>query len=128
MQIIMKWWAGGKNKEGTRNTILHTEIISTVSLFCRFEVSSSGGLGTCFGEPPFPLPLSGGDEDLYSPSCRTTIDGNSEPSPTFEKLMVHEMEKTVEDSRFIAQHVRNKDSFENVSKTTKEKYLSEIFK
>lgn len=84
----------------------------------RFDVAAAGGIGPCFGEPPFPsLPLSGGDEELYSPSCRTTIDGNSEPSPTFEKLMVNEIEKTVEDSRFIAQHVKNKDSFENVSKT-----------
>lgn len=82
----------------------------------RFDVAASGGIGPCFGEPPFPsLPLSGGDEELYSPSCRTTIDGNSEPSPTFEKLMVNEIEKTIEDSRFIAQHVKNKDSFENVS-------------
>lgn len=84
----------------------------------RFDVAAAGGIGPCFGEPPFPsLPLAGGDEELYSPSCRTTIDGNSEPSPTFEKLMVNEIEKTIEDSRFIAQHVRNKDSFENVSAT-----------
>lgn len=79
----------------------------------RFEVPPS-----CFGEPPFPLPLTGGDEELYSPaSCRTnTFDGTSDASPSFEKLDLHDMEKTIADSRFIAQHVRNKDSFENVSK------------
>lgn len=75
------------------------------------------GLGSCFGEPPFPLPLSGGDEELYSPaSCRTnTFDGTSDISPSFDKMDIHDMEKTIADSRFIAQHVRNKDSFENVS-------------
>lgn len=83
----------------------------------RFEVPPTGGLGSCFGEPPFPLPLSGGDEDLYSPaSCRTnTFDGTSDISPSFDKMDIHDMEKTIADSKFIAQHVRNKDSFENVS-------------
>jgi nicotinic acetylcholine receptor len=83
----------------------------------RFDVAASGGMGPCFGEPPFPsMPLSGGDEDLYSPaSCRTnTFDGTSDASPSFDKLDMHDMERTIADSRFIAQHVRNKDSFENV--------------
>ncbi|XP_019868289.1 acetylcholine receptor subunit alpha-like 1 [Aethina tumida] len=82
----------------------------------RFEVPPS-----CFGEPPFPLPLTGGDEELYSPaSCRTnTFDGTSDASPSFEKLDLHDMEKTIADSRFIAQHVRNKDSFENVEEDWK---------
>lgn len=84
----------------------------------RFDVAASGGIGPCFGEPPFPsMPLSGGDEDLYSPaSCRTnTFDATSDASPSFDKLEIHDMEKTIADSKFIAQHVRNKDSFENVS-------------
>uniref|UniRef100_A0AAU6PBG8 Nicotinic acetylcholine receptor alpha1 n=1 Tax=Protohermes xanthodes TaxID=1452977 RepID=A0AAU6PBG8_9NEOP len=87
----------------------------------RFDVAAAGGMGPCFGEPPFPsLPISGGDEELYSPSCRTTtMDGTSDVSPVFEKLGVHEMEKTIEDSRFIAQHVKNKDSFENVEEDWK---------
>lgn len=74
-------------------------------------------MGSCFGEPPFPLPLAGGDEDLYSPaSCRTnTFDGTSDISPSFEKVEIHDIDKTIADSKFIAQHVRNKDSFENVS-------------
>lgn len=85
----------------------------------RFEVATPGGLGPCFGESHFsPLPLPGGDEDLYSPaSCRTnTLDGTSDISPTFEKVGVHDMEKAIQDSKFIAQHVKNKDTFENVSK------------
>lgn len=82
----------------------------------RFQ-THPGQLGSCFGEPPFPLPLSGGDEDLYSPaSCRTnTFDGTSDISPSFEKVEIRDIDKTLADSKFIAQHVRNKDAFENVS-------------
>lgn len=73
-------------------------------------------MGSCFGEPPFPLPLTGGDEDLYSPaSCRTnTFDATSDISPSFDKVEIRDIDKTIADSKFIAQHVRNKDSFENV--------------
>lgn len=39
-------------------------------------------------------------------------------SPTFEKPTYREMEKTMEASRFVAQHVKNKDKFEQVSCTT----------
>ncbi|KAJ8979143.1 hypothetical protein NQ317_016763, partial [Molorchus minor] len=87
----------------------------------RFEVPPPSGLGSCFGEPPFPMPLSGGDDELYSPaSCRTnTFDGTSDTSPSFDKLDLHDMEKTIADSKFIAQHVRNKDSFENVAEDWK---------
>lgn len=91
----------------------------------RFDVAAS-----CFGEPPFPtLPPLGGDEDLYSPaSCRTnTFDGTSDASPSFDKLEVHDMEKAIADSRFIAQHVRNKDSFENVRIGLKSIALLSIF-
>ena len=76
----------------------------------RFE---SGG--PCFGEPPLPLP--GADDDLFSPGCAAAVCGAHDQSPTFDKPM-HEMEKTIEDARFIAQHVKNKDKFENVSITT----------
>ncbi|KAF5299326.1 hypothetical protein FQA39_LY02499 [Lamprigera yunnana] len=87
----------------------------------RFDVAASGGIGPCFGEPPFPaMPLSGGDDDLYSPaSCRTNFDGTNEPSPIFEKLGIHDIEKTIADSRFIAQHVKNKDTYENVEEDWK---------
>lgn len=61
----------------------------------------------CFGEPPLPLPSA--DDDLFSPG----ICHPGDVSPTFEKPLT--MEKTIEDARFIAQHVKNKDKFENVS-------------
>ena len=85
----------------------------------RFDVAAAGGMGPCFGEPPFPsMPLPGGDEELYSPAgCRmaTHLDSTSDNSPSFEKVGLSDVEKTISDSKFIAQHVRNKDSFENVS-------------
>lgn len=86
----------------------------------RFDVAASGGVGPCFGEPPLPaLPLPGGDDELYSPngngelspSC-CVVDG---VSPTFEKPTLREIEKTIEGTRFVAQHMRNKDKFESVS-------------
>ncbi|EAA08125.3 AGAP002974-PA [Anopheles gambiae str. PEST] len=88
----------------------------------RFDVAASGGVGPCFGEPPLPaLPLPGGDDDLFSP----TGNGDMSPtccgdlSPTFEKPLLREMEKTIEASRFVAQHVRNKDKFESVKEDWK---------
>lgn len=86
----------------------------------RFDVAASGGVGPCFGEPPLPaLPLQGGDDELYSPngngelspSC-CVVDGIS---PSFEKPTLREIEKTIEGTRFVAQHMRNKDKFESVS-------------
>lgn len=85
----------------------------------RFDVAASGGVGPCFGEPPLPaLPLPGGDDELFSPSGN----GDLSPccmgdgiSPTFEKPKMREMEKTIEGTRFVAQHMRNKDKFESVS-------------
>lgn len=73
-----------------------------------------------FGEPPLPalpLPLSSGDEDLFSPGGNDMSPNCcGETSPTFEsKPMYREMEKTMEASRFVAQHVKNKDKFECVS-------------
>lgn len=85
----------------------------------RFDVAASGGVGPCFGEPPLPaLPLPGGDDELFSPSGN----GDFSPScvadgisPTFEKPILREVEKTIEGTRFVAQHKRNKDKFESVS-------------
>lgn len=84
----------------------------------RFEMAAPGD-GPCFGEPPLPLP--GADDDLFGPGTGCVagaagVCGAHDRSPTFDKPS-HEMEKTIEDARFIAQHVRNKDKFENVSKT-----------
>lgn len=86
----------------------------------RFDVAASGGVGPCFGEPPLPaLPLQGGDDELFSP----TGNGDLSPSccvvegisPTFDKPILREVEKTIEGTRFVAQHMRNKDKFESVS-------------
>lgn len=85
----------------------------------RFGVAASGG-GPCYGEPPLPLP--GADDDLFGPGAgygagaAAAVCGAHNHSPTFDKPS-HEMEKTIEDARFIAQHVKNKDKFENVSST-----------
>ncbi|XP_063223428.1 acetylcholine receptor subunit alpha-like 1 [Bacillus rossius redtenbacheri] len=79
----------------------------------RFDVAASGGVGPCFGEPaPVPLPLPGGDDELFGPP--PALDA----SPTFDRP-TREMEKTVEDARFIAQHAKNKDKFENVEEDWK---------
>lgn len=86
------------------------------------EFVGTAGISPCFGDPPLPsaLPLPGADDDLFSP---TTVNGDLSPSccpadlsPTFDKPYLGEMEKTIEGSRFIAQHMKNKDKFESVSK------------
>lgn len=70
------------------------------------------------GMPPSPPPPPGGDDELFSPPpgspCHLDLDDSS---PSLEKPYVREMEKTIEGSRFIAQHVKNKDKFESVSVT-----------
>lgn len=77
-----------------------------------------------FGEPPLPalpLPLNSGDEELFSPGINDLSPNCcGDVSPTFEKPNYREMEKTMEASRFVAQHVKNKDKFESVS--TNKKY------
>ncbi|XP_055905919.1 acetylcholine receptor subunit alpha-like 1 [Eupeodes corollae] len=90
----------------------------------RFEIAPSGIIGPCFGDPPLPsaLPLPGGDDDLFSPSGNGDISPGccaADISPTFDKPYAREMEKTIEGSRFIAQHVRNKDKFESVEEDWK---------
>nr|CAD7198073.1 unnamed protein product [Timema douglasi] len=81
----------------------------------RFDVAAAGGVGPCFREPlPIPLPLPGGDDELFSPGGCVSglVCGVHDISPPFEKP-TQEMEKTVDDARFIAQHAKNKDRFEN---------------
>lgn len=71
-----------------------------------------------FGEPPLPaLPLPSGDDELFSPPGNGELSPNccGDVSPTFEKPSYGEMEKTMDASRFVAQHVKNKDKFEGVS-------------
>lgn len=68
------------------------------------------------GMPPSPPPPPGGDDELFSPPpgspCRLDLDDGS---ASLEKPYVREMEKTIEGSRFIAQHLKNKVKFDNVS-------------
>lgn len=77
-------------------------------------------VGPCFGETlSSTLPLPGGDDELYNHSGNGDISPNchhpADISPTFDKPYMREMEKTIEASRFVAQHVRNKDKYESVS-------------
>ncbi|XP_046430728.1 LOW QUALITY PROTEIN: nicotinic acetylcholine receptor alpha1 [Neodiprion pinetum] len=74
-------------------------------------------MGPCFDEPHPALPLPGADDDLFSPASPGC--GHDDVSPTFEKPMIREIEKTVEDARFIAQHAKNKDKFESVEEDWK---------
>lgn len=105
-------------KYGILTKVFFSDFISVMPP-SRFDVAASGGMGPCFGEPPLPaLPLAGGDDDLFnapgngdlSPSCCV-----ADISPTFDKPYMREMEKTIEGTRFVAQHMRNKDKFESVS-------------
>lgn len=71
------------------------------------------GLGSCNGEALSTLPLPGTDDDLFTPASPGYV--HEDISPTFERPLTREMEKTIEDARFIAQHAKNKDKFESVS-------------
>ncbi|KAK6631321.1 Acetylcholine receptor subunit alpha-like 1 [Polyplax serrata] len=85
---------------------------SIPALPARFHVPS----GPCFGDAPLSLPLPGTDDDLFSPG---DMGLNADQSPTYDKSTTQEIEKTIEDARFIAQHVRNKDKFENIEEDWK---------
>ncbi|CAH0390559.1 unnamed protein product [Bemisia tabaci] len=71
----------------------------------------------CFEEPPPPSPLPGPEDDLFSApggGCGNALCPRlAGRSPVFERPL-REIEKTIEDAKFIAQHVKNKDKFENV--------------
>ena len=76
-------------------------------------VATVGTVAPCFEEPLPSLPLPGADDDLFGPASPAYV--HEDISPTFEKPLVREIEKTVDDARFIAQHAKNKDKFESVS-------------
>ncbi|XP_017787386.1 PREDICTED: acetylcholine receptor subunit alpha-like 1 isoform X2 [Habropoda laboriosa] len=70
------------------------------------------------GAEPLPsLPLPGADDDLFGPASPAYV--HEDVSPTFEKPLVREIEKTIDDARFIAQHAKNKDKFESVEEDWK---------
>ncbi|OXU23952.1 hypothetical protein TSAR_008607 [Trichomalopsis sarcophagae] len=69
---------------------------------------------------PPSLPLPGADDDLFGPASPTYVTHDDlQVSPTFDKPMLREIERTMEDARFIAQHARNKDKFESVEEDWK---------
>lgn len=72
-----------------------------------------GTVAPYFEEPLPSLPLPGADDDLFGPASPGYA--HEDISPTFEKPFVREIEKTIDDARFIAQHAKNKDKFESVS-------------
>ncbi|XP_017885311.1 acetylcholine receptor subunit alpha-like 1, partial [Ceratina calcarata] len=74
-------------------------------------VATVGTVAPCFEEPLPSLPLPGADDDLFGPASPAYA--HEDVSPTFEKPLVREIEKTVDDARFIAQHAKNKDKFES---------------
>ncbi|KAI4486456.1 hypothetical protein M0804_005826 [Polistes exclamans] len=70
-----------------------------------------GTVAPYFEEPLPSLPLPGADDDLFGPASPGYA--HEDISPTFEKPLVREIEKTIDDARFIAQHAKNKDKFES---------------
>ncbi|XP_018365497.1 PREDICTED: acetylcholine receptor subunit alpha-like 1 [Trachymyrmex cornetzi] len=80
-------------------------------------VSTVSTVAPCFEEPLPSLPLPGADDDLFGPASPGYA--HEDVSPTFEKPLVREVEKTIDDARFIAQHARNKDKFESVEEDWK---------
>ncbi|KAJ1532159.1 hypothetical protein ONE63_000782 [Megalurothrips usitatus] len=70
--------------------------------------------------PPLPPPpLPGPDDDLFSAGCGGTICGGVCGVPGDVSPAFRDMDKTIEDAKFIAQHVKNKDKFENVEEDWK---------
>lgn len=80
----------------------------------RYDLGATvGTVAPCFEEPLPSLPLPGADDDLFGPASHAYV--HEDVSPTFEKPLVREIEKTIDDARFITQHAKNKDKFESVS-------------
>ncbi|XP_043676922.1 acetylcholine receptor subunit alpha-like 1 [Vespula pensylvanica] len=70
-----------------------------------------------FEEPLPSLPLPGADDDFFGPTSSGYA--HEDISPTFEKPLVRQIEKTIHDARFIAQHAKNKENFESVEEDWK---------
>ncbi|XP_078044287.1 nicotinic acetylcholine receptor alpha1 isoform X3 [Augochlora pura] len=83
----------------------------------RYDLGAVGTVAPCFEEPLPALPLPGADDDLFGPASPAYV--HEDVSPTFEKPLVREIEKTIDDARFIAQHAKNKDKFESVEEDWK---------
>ena len=117
--------ADGKPPEVILTDVFHVQETDKYDTYCgkryseEYEVPglppsvAIGNVGHCYDEPLSALPLPGADDDLFGPSSPGYV--NEDVSPTFEKPLLREVEKTVDDARFIAQHAKNKDKFESVS-------------
>ncbi|KAK0076553.1 hypothetical protein PV325_005198 [Microctonus aethiopoides] len=82
----------------------------------RYESTAAGPvvpIAPRFNENLPTIPLRASDDDLYVPTSPGYI--HEDISPTFERPLAREIEKTIEDVRFIAQHAKNKDKFEGLT-------------
>lgn len=122
--------ANGKPPEGILTDVFHVqetdkrygkrfsgeyEIPQLPPATARYDLGAVGTVAPRFEEPLPSLPLPGADDDLFGPASPGYP--HEDVSPTFEKPLVREIEKTIDDARFIAQHAKNKDKFESVSMT-----------
>ncbi|XP_034184538.1 nicotinic acetylcholine receptor alpha1 isoform X2 [Osmia lignaria lignaria] len=106
--------SNGKPAEGMLTDVFHVPETD------KYDLGAGGTVGTvapCFEEPLPSLPLPGADDDLFGPASPAYV--HEDVSPTFEKPLVREIEKTIDDARFIAQHAKNKDKFESVEEDWK---------
>ncbi|XP_034935100.1 acetylcholine receptor subunit alpha-like 1 [Chelonus insularis] len=78
---------------------------------------TTGPVAPRFDEPLPPLPLPSADDDLFAPASPGYM--QEDVSPTFERPLTREIEKTIGDAKFIAQHAKNKDKFEGVEEDWK---------
>lgn len=117
--------ADGKPPEVILTDLFHVQETDEYDTYCRKRFEEVPGLppsvaigpvGPCYDDPLPALPLPGAEDDLFGPSSPGYV--HEDVSPTFEKPLLREVEKTVDDARFIAQHAKNKDKFENVSNST----------
>ncbi|XP_015610455.1 acetylcholine receptor subunit alpha-like 1 [Cephus cinctus] len=127
--------ADGKPPEGILTDVFHVQETDKYDPYCgkrfsveydvpalpvpgsRYEHGAVGNVAPRFDEPLPSLPLPAADDDLFGPSSPGYV--HEDVSPTFEKPMLREIEKTVDDARFIAQHAKNKDKFESVEEDWK---------
>lgn len=91
----------------------------------RYDLGAVSTVAPCFEEPLPSLPLPGADDDLFGPASPGYA--QEDVSPTFERPLVREIEKTIDDARFIAQHAKNSDKFESVSITFTSLMFASLF-
>ncbi|KYQ53406.1 Acetylcholine receptor subunit alpha-like 1 [Trachymyrmex zeteki] len=95
--------ANGKPPEGILTDVFHVPETDKYDTYYGKRFSGE------YEVPPHGLP----------PPATSPGYAHEDVSPTFEKPLVREVEKTIDDARFIAQHARNKDKFESVEEDWK---------